>query len=161
MCVSQDTLCKVISMSQHETKHDSKTMKWSQRHWDTHRLEWKEKQYVGEFIHTLLYILSCTLSFFQHHNLYWLDRVHACSYLLLSVLRRRIAGIGSRGCVRVHMCCGTGSTPRAQLFQCTGSSYGPDHQARFSLQVKTLQVAYHSISTHLKYLKSYFPLQLS
>lgn len=110
---------------------------------------------MWEFIHTLL---MHTLRFYPSHNLGLLDSLHACSYSLLSIFGRRIAGIGCRCCARVHVCCGTGSTPRAQLFQCTGSSYGPDDQARLSLQVKTLQVPHHSISTHLKYLKSYFPL---
>lgn len=82
-------------------------------------------------------------------------------YLLLSILGRRIAGIGSRGCVRVHMCSGVGSTPTAELLQCAGSSYSPDHQARLTLQVKTLQVAHHCIPTHFQHLKAYFPLQLS
>lgn len=93
-----------------------------------------------------------------------MGRVHACvvgSYSLLSVLGRGIAGIGSRGCVWVRMCCGVGGTSRAEFVQCTCSSYGPDHQARLSLQVKTLQVAHHCIPTHLQYLKPYFPLQLS
>lgn len=83
------------------------------------------------------------------------------SYSLLSILGWGIAGIGSRDYIRVDMCCGVGGTSRAEFVQCTGSSYGPDHQARLSLQVKTLQVAHHGIPTHLQYLKPYFPLQLS
>lgn len=50
---------------------------------------------------------------------------------------------------------------RAELLQSAGGAYGPDHQPRLPLQVKTLQVAYHCIPTHLQYLKPYFPLQLA
>lgn len=82
-------------------------------------------------------------------------------YSLLSILGRGIAGIGSRGCVRVHMCVGVGGASRAEFVQCAGGTYGSDHQPRLSLQVKTLQVAHHCIPAHLQYLKPYFPLQLS
>lgn len=90
--------------------------------------------------------------------------IHACVvglYSLLSIFRGGIAGIGSRGCVRVCVCIGVRGASGAEFFQCAGGTYGPDHQAWLSLQVKTLQVAHHCIPTHLQYLKPYFPLQFS
>lgn len=80
------------------------------------------------------------------------------SYSLLSILGWGIAGIRSRGCVRVYMCGGVGGTSRADFVQCAGSTYGPHHQARLSFQVKTLQVAHHCIPSHLQYFEPYFPL---
>lgn len=80
------------------------------------------------------------------------------SYSLLSIFRGGIAGIGSRSCVWVHVCIGVRGTSRAEFVQRAGGTYGPDHQARLSFQVETLQVAHYCIPTHLQHFKPYFSL---